>query len=116
MSPFPGAAASAPDMGEFFIASSVAPGRLPSDGTFSLSQNYPNPFNPATQIRYHLPRLSHVSLAVFDQLGRQVAALVDQMQEPGDHEVRFDGTGLRAASITAGSWPEIIYRPDPSYS
>jgi acid phosphatase len=94
MSSFPGAAASAPDMGEFFLASSITPGVPPSSGTFSLSQNYPNPFNPSTLIRYHILRASHVNLAIFDQLGQKVAALVDELQDPGDHKVRFDGTGL----------------------
>jgi hypothetical protein len=93
MTSFPGAAASAPDMNEFFPASSAASVSEPGGGTWSLLQNYPNPFNPATIIRYHIPRSAHVSLSVFDLLGRRIAVLVDQEQDPGDHQVRFDGTG-----------------------
>jgi hypothetical protein len=44
---------------------------------FRVAQNFPNPFNPATTITYELPGPSHVSLIVYDMLGRQVAILVN---------------------------------------
>jgi M6 family metalloprotease-like protein len=60
----------------------------------SLAQNYPNPFNPSTVIRYQLPGVSNVRLAVCDLLGREVAVLVNERKAPGSYEVRFDGAGL----------------------
>ncbi len=61
---------------------------------FALEQNYPNPFNPVTTISYQLPVTSPVRLVVHDMLGREVAVLVREKKEPGNHEVRFDGSGL----------------------
>jgi hypothetical protein len=61
---------------------------------YELSQNYPNPFNPATTIRYNIPHRSQVFLAVFNTLGQQVATLVQEDQDPGYHQVRFDARNL----------------------
>ena len=63
-------------------------------GMFVLWQNYPNPFNPTTVIRYRVGAASDVRLTLFDQLGREVAALVSGRKAPGSYEVRFDASGL----------------------
>jgi hypothetical protein len=65
---------------------------LPTE--FSLAQNYPNPFNPATTIRYQLSLASFVSLRVFDVLGREVAGLVNQVQNAGYHQIMWNAFGL----------------------
>lgn len=59
-----------------------------------LSANYPNPFNPTTIIPYELPAAGHVTLEVFDMLGRRLALLVDEAVSAGRHEVRFDAGNL----------------------
>ncbi len=62
--------------------------------TFQLFQNYPNPFNPQTTIPFSLQKQGRVQVVVFDMMGRQVATLVDQMMAPGNHNLKFDATGL----------------------
>ncbi len=59
-----------------------------------LQQNYPNPFNPSTTIKFELPRASHVTMSVYDMVGREVSVLVNEGSEAGIHEVKFDGSNL----------------------
>jgi Secretion system C-terminal sorting domain len=65
---------------------------LPVD--FSLGQNYPNPFNPSTMIVYSLPVNGDVSLKVYDNLGTEVAILVNETKVAGRYEVDFSAVNL----------------------
>jgi cellulose 1,4-beta-cellobiosidase len=56
---------------------------------FVLFQNYPNPFNPSTIISYQLPVSSFIKLRVFDILGKEVAALVNEEQTAGVYNYTF---------------------------
>ncbi len=62
--------------------------------TYQLYQNYPNPFNAITKIKYELNFATNVKLIVFDILGRKVATLVNQYQNPGLNVVTFDGSSF----------------------
>jgi hypothetical protein len=59
-----------------------------------LWQNYPNPFNPSTNLKYQIPNTNHVTLTVFDVLGREVATLVNEPKVPGVYTTVLDGSGL----------------------
>jgi hypothetical protein len=91
-----------PDTGTIAVTSVTWNGPLPTDveaasGTpteYVLRQNFPNPFNPSTTIRFAIPQRAHVTLAVFNTLGQQVATLVQGEREAGSHEVQFDASGL----------------------
>jgi len=61
---------------------------------FTLYQNYPNPFNPSTTIRYSIPKASFVTLKVYDILGREVAALVNEEKPAANYEIKFDASNL----------------------
>ena len=63
-------------------------------GNFELKQNYPNPFNPITNIQYYLPSASKVSIVVYNILGQKIRELIDDVEQSGNHIVRFDGSGL----------------------
>jgi hypothetical protein len=75
---------------------------------FVLGQNYPNPFNPSTTIHYELPSASHVTLTVYDVLGREVTTLVSGAEEPGYKSVHWDASavasGVYLCRLTAGEF------------
>ncbi|MGE5497956.1 MAG: alpha-amylase family glycosyl hydrolase [Syntrophothermus sp.] len=75
---------------------------------FSLEQNYPNPFNPSTMISYSIGASTRVELRVYDMLGREAALLVNQIQNPGSYNVKFDASalpsGVYICKIQAGSF------------
>jgi hypothetical protein len=76
----------------------------------SLEQNYPNPFNPSTTIRYETSVSGAVRLTVYDQLGREVAVLVNGYESAGRHSVTFEGGGFASGCyyyrLTAGDHTE----------
>jgi hypothetical protein len=59
-----------------------------------LSAVYPNPFNPRTTIRFSMPRTAHANLKIYNALGREVAWLVSQEMDAGDHATEWDADGL----------------------
>lgn len=78
--------------------------------TFALNQNYPNPFNSATSISFSLPIKQKVTLAIYNMLGQQVAALVDDVLPAGNHSVRWEAgkmpSGFYFYQIKAGDYSQ----------
>ena len=61
---------------------------------YYLSQNYPNPFNPVTTISYSINKSSHVTIRVYDIIGKEISILVNEFKSPGVHKINFDGSRL----------------------
>lgn len=61
---------------------------------FELHQNYPNPFNPTTIISYSIPVSTHVSLVIFDILGRKIHTLINEQKTPGNYSLIFNASNL----------------------
>lgn len=82
---------------------------VPSE--FRLYNNYPNPFNPSTQIRYRIPESAHVTLKVYDVLGRLIRTIVDEWQSPGEYTVPFHADNLSSGvyiyRLQAGTFTEV---------
>jgi len=64
---------------------------------FNLQQNYPNPFNPKTTITYSIPKSGMVTLKVYDELGKEIATLVNGHRN-ADQTYRADFDATRLAS------------------
>jgi hypothetical protein len=79
---------------------------------FALSQNYPNPFNPGTQIPFQTAQAGQARLTVFDQLGREVATLVNGVIPAGVHAASLNAaghaSGVYFARLTSGSQTSMI--------
>jgi hypothetical protein len=75
---------------------------------FQLLQNYPNPFNPTTTIKYSIPMDGFVKLSVFNALGEEVSALVNEVKPAGSYEVTFSAeqlaSGIYYYRINAGEF------------
>jgi fibronectin type 3 domain-containing protein len=61
---------------------------------YQLYQNYPNPFNPVTSIKFSLPEKSNVKMTVYNLLGIQVAELINEVKDAGNHTISFDASDL----------------------
>lgn len=72
-----------------WLASSTAAEDLivPEEMSFVLGQNYPNPFRSQTTIPYRLEREGHVTLELYDLLGRRVAQVKEGFESAGAHAV-----------------------------
>lgn len=70
---------------------------LPTPG-YVLFQNYPNPFNSRTTIFYQVPEARTTTIKIIDTLGREVATLIDGMQEKGRHTKSWE-PGLQTSGI-----------------
>ena len=65
---------------------------LPS--SIKLNQNYPNPFNPETTILYSIPKESLVTIKVYDVLGKEIAALVNERKSRGNYSIDLNSSKL----------------------
>ncbi|HTY10223.1 MAG TPA: 5'-nucleotidase C-terminal domain-containing protein [Bacteroidota bacterium] len=75
---------------------------------FFLSQNYPNPFNPATTFRFSVPQAGHVTIKIYDVLGKEVAELVDGQLKAGEYTVTWNAgnfaSGVYFCRMEAGTF------------
>ncbi len=68
----------------------------------TLVKNYPNPFNASTMIEFHLEKTSHVTLKIYDALGRLVNTIVDANFSSGIHQINWDGKNSEGDALASG--------------
>ena len=71
-----------------------------------MAQNHPNPFNPSTTISYNIEESGHVSLKIYDVMGRLVKTLVDNQYVTAGHgdgyRVIWNGRDNNGQKASAG--------------
>ena len=79
---------------------------------FELHQNYPNPFNPSTTINFDIISSGHVSLKVYDLLGREIAVLADEYLRAGIYAHVFTASNLSSGvyfyELRAGGFEKTL--------
>ena len=70
-----------------------------STPAIELRQNQPNPFNGETSISFTLPEREHVSLKIYDALGREITTLADRTADAGTTTVTFNAGMLKENGI-----------------
>jgi len=79
---------------------------------FALYPNYPNPFNPTTVISFDLPKVTGVTLEVYNVMGQRVMTLMqNQTTQAGRHSVTLDASGLASGlymyKLSAGEFQQV---------
>lgn len=80
--------------------------------SFQLKQNYPNPFNPETNIEFSITSRSVVTIKVFNEIGEEIAQIMNEEKLPGTYTVQFSSTqgnkslpsGIYIYQIKAGTY------------
>jgi len=68
----------------------------------------PNPFGPSTSIRYDVPGVTTVRIAVHDVGGRLVSTLLDGPSPPGRHTVTWNGRDGSGEPVASGIYFVIM--------
>ena len=78
--------------------------------------NYPNPFNPGTTISFLLPTTSHVSVEIYNVLGKKIATLLNEKSDAGFRTVYWDARDSNGNDVGAGFYfYRIIVNNQPLY-
>jgi hypothetical protein len=69
---------------------------------FALGQNYPNPFNPTTHFVVDVPKVSDVSVVVYDLLGQKIMTLLSGQLSANSYNVTWNGTDEHGSIVPSG--------------
>jgi hypothetical protein len=77
-----------------------------------LSQNYPNPFNPSTKLHYTIPKSAYVKLTITNEVGQEIAVLVNSHKPPGTYDIEWDASnyssGIYLCSLSYGTFVKTV--------
>ena len=84
---------------------------LERPGTDFSFTGYPNPFSDETTLEYVLNKEGHVTLIIYDLLGREVKKLIDKWQAPGSYLVN-----VPAGELAIGYYVTKLQQGDSQFS
>ena len=76
--------------------------------SFKLYPAYPNPFNPSTTFRYDLIQKAHVNITIYDMLGREIKTIFNQIEDPGNHSLVWNGLNNHGETVSGGIYVYVI--------
>lgn len=65
---------------------------------------YPNPFSDKINITYDLAKTSHVSVAIYNIFGQEVAKLADRVEMQGPQTHEWDGRNTNGVALAPGMY------------
>ena len=77
-------------------------GNPTSSMKFALHGSRANPVDGATDIRFQVPSMVDVDLAIYDVTGRSVRSLAYESFVAGDHTVSWDGNDASGQVVPSG--------------
>ena len=66
---------------------------------FMLGQNFPNPFNNSTIISYSVPKISLITIKIYDILGNEIETLVNDEKQIGTYELNWNASELKVSGV-----------------
>ncbi len=79
--------------------------------SLELFQNYPNPFNNETIISWSQQNGGHITIAIYDLIGREVKKIVDDKISAGNHFSMWNGTNDAGQTVASGVY--FLYAKTP---
>ena len=93
--------------------SEVIEARLPAPKAYAVS-SYTNPYSVSATIEYDIPQRRRVRLTIYDEEGRKVETLVNQIKSPGRYRAVFNalnqdpGLYMYRLEVSGKVWVEPI--------
>jgi len=89
------------------ITELVVSGIAPDQTTIKFVENFPNPFNPSTIISYEISQPGNIIIIIFNILGQEIKMLLNEKQNPGYHQIVWNGNDTFGKSVANGIY---LYR------
>ena len=69
---------------------------------------YPNPFNANTIIQYQTQQTRKIDVSIFDVSGKHINTLVNELKNPGDYAIAWDGFNYNNQVVPSGIYYCVV--------